>query len=114
MAHKSAIAAVLLLTIVSAASAGAADAPRTADLNYNLIDFSVQATREVANDLMRATMFTEQTGSKPEKLAAQVNTRLQASIKQANAVEGVKAESGNYRSWANYQKGRQDGWRTRA
>jgi predicted secreted protein len=35
-------------------------------------------------------------------------------VAQAKAAQGVKVESGNYHSWANYQKGKQDGWRTRA
>jgi predicted secreted protein len=93
---------------------GAAQASPAADLNYNLIDFSVQARREVGNDLMQATLFAESAGSNPAELAATVNKRIAAAVTQAKAVQGVKVESGNYNSWANYQKGKQDGWRTRA
>lgn len=102
------VAALAGMFLPGALKAGAAD------LNYNLIDFSVQAGREVGNDLMQATLFAESAGSNPAEMAAIVNKRLAAAVAQAKAVQGVKVESGNYRSWANYQKGRQDGWRTRA
>jgi predicted secreted protein len=92
-----------------------ADLPAgAAELNYNLIEFSVQARRDVANDLMQATLFAEAVGSDPAELAAQVNKRIAAAVSRAKAVAGVKVESGSYTSSANYQKGRQEGWRTRA
>jgi predicted secreted protein len=97
-----------------ALAAGAVDPARATELNYNLVEFSVQARRDVNNDLMQATLFAEATGSDSGELAALVNKRLAAAVAQAKAVQGVKVESGNYQSWANYQKGKQDGWRTRA
>lgn len=105
---------LILAALLSTSGAGAADSSRSADLNYNLIDFSVMARREVSNDLMQAVMFTEEAGSDPAELAAAVNKRCAAAVARAKTVEGVKVESGNYRSWANYQKGKQDGWRTRS
>jgi predicted secreted protein len=102
-----ALACILLPAILQAASPAA-------DLNYNLIDFSVQARREVGNDLMQATLFAESVGSNPGELAAAVNKHVAAAVAQAKAAPGVTVESGNYHSWATYQKGKQDGWRTRA
>ena len=114
MMRKTIVRFLLAAALACMALPGAAQAAPAADLNYNLIDFSVQARREVGNDLMQATLFAESVGSNPGELAATVNKRIAAAVAQAKAAQGVKVESGNYHSWANYQKGKQDGWRTRA
>ncbi|MBN2108487.1 MAG: SIMPL domain-containing protein, partial [Deltaproteobacteria bacterium] len=105
---------LLAAALACMALPGAVQAAPAAELNYILIDFSVQARRDVGNDLMQATLFAESVGSNPAELAAIVNKRLGAAVAQAKTVQGVKVESGSYHSWANYQKGKQDGWRTRA
>ncbi len=114
MIRKTIVRCLLAAACACTALPGAVQAAPAADLNYNLIDFSVQARREVGNDLMQATLFAESVGSNPGELAAIVNKRLAAAVGKAKAVQTVKVESGNYNSWANYQKGKQDGWRTRA
>jgi predicted secreted protein len=114
MTNKSMVSFLILLALISASQTGATETSRSGELNYNLIDFSVQARREVANDLMQAVMFIEAVGSSPAELADGVNKRFAAAMAKAKSVEAVKVESGNYRTWANYQKEKQDGWRTRA
>lgn len=114
MMRKTIVCCLLAAALACMTLPGAVQPAPAADLNYNLIDFSVQARREVGNDLMQATLFAESVGNNPGELAAIVNKRLTSAVARAKAVQGVKVESGNYHSWANYQKGKQDGWRTRA
>lgn len=105
---------MILLVALGASPALADDMSAAAKLNYNLVDFSIQARREAANDLMTAVMFTEAVAADPAELAARVNKRVTAATDRAKKVASVKVESGDYRTWANYQKDRQEGWRTRA
>jgi predicted secreted protein len=114
MMRKTSVRFLLAAALACILLPAALQASPAADLNYNLIDFSVQARREVGNDLMQATLFAESVGSNPGELAAAVNKRVAAAVAQAKAAPGVTVESGNYHSWATYQKGKQDGWRTRA
>jgi predicted secreted protein len=99
---------------LAALPAFAAEQGKAGELNYNLIEFSVQARRETPNDLMQAMLFAEAAGADPAVLAARVNKTIGDAVKQAKTVSGIKVESGRYTSSANYQKGRQEGWRTRA
>jgi predicted secreted protein len=82
-------------------------------LNYNVIDLSAQARRQVSNDVMQATLFAESVGPVPAKLAAEVNEQLNKAISAAKKIKSVRVESGDYHSQANYQDGKQQGWRTR-
>ena len=77
-------AALACMTLPEAVQAAPA-----AELNFNLVDFSVQARREVGNDLMQATLFAESVGSNPAELAAIVNKRLAAAVAKAKAVQNV-------------------------
>lgn len=83
-------------------------------LNYNLIELSAQASRQVSNDVMQATLFAEAAGLQPAALAATVNKQLAAAMVAAKKISSVRVENGDYQSFANYQDGKQQGWRTRA
>lgn len=105
---------IMLLVVLGAFPARAAHVSTAETLHYNLVDFTVKARREAPNDLMTAVLFAEAVGASPADLAARVNERIAAATAETKKIPAVKIESGDYRTWANYQKDRQEGWRTRA
>ncbi|MBK9160106.1 MAG: SIMPL domain-containing protein [Nitrosomonadales bacterium] len=79
---------------------------------YNRVDFQVESAREVANDLLTATMRIQIQDRQPSRVAQQLNTALNDALKQAAAFEHVKASSGNQHTYPVYGKdNRVDGWR---
>ncbi|HET7833600.1 MAG TPA: SIMPL domain-containing protein [Gallionella sp.] len=79
---------------------------------YNRVDFQVEAAREVANDLLQATLSVELQDKQPARVAQQLNTRLNEALKQASAFSTVKASSGNQNTYPVYGKNHQiDTWR---
>lgn len=79
---------------------------------YNRVDFQVEAAREVANDLLQATMSVELQDKQPARVAQQLNTKLNEALKQASAFSTVKARSGNQHTYPVYGKNHQiDTWR---
>ena len=41
-------------------------------LNYNIVNVQAEATRQVSNDLMNATLYIERSNKQPAKLATQI------------------------------------------
>lgn len=81
---------------------------------YNRVDFQVEAAREVANDLLTATLAVEVQDKQPGRVAQQVNAALNDALKKAAAFNMVKAASGNQQTYPVYGKNNQvDAWRGR-
>lgn len=81
---------------------------------FNRVDFQVDAAREVANDLLTASMTVEIQDKQPGRVAQQINTALNDALKKASAFSTVKASSGNQSTFPVYGKNNQiDGWRGR-
>lgn len=80
--------------------------------SYNRVDFQVEAAREVANDLLMATMSMEIQDAQPARVAQQLNAALNGALKSAAAFTTVKAGSGNQNTHPVYGKHNQiDAWR---
>jgi predicted secreted protein len=102
----------LLLTalLVLASTAYAAEEPQ-----YNRVDFSTEAAREVGNDLLQAQMRLEVSDQSPARVAQLLNTTVNEALKKAATFPAVKAASGNYTTYPIYGKNnRLDGWRGNA
>lgn len=79
---------------------------------YNRVDFQVEAAREVANDLLVASMSVTIQDRQPALVAQQLNTALNDALKKASAFSTVKASSGNQNTYPVYGKNNQiDAWR---
>lgn len=79
------------------------------------IDLSVEATRPAANDLARATVFAEASGSTPGEMAKRVNGLLGEALKTAKTYSGVKTQSGGTHTYPVYAKGGKiESWRMRS
>jgi len=98
--------ALALLAALLAAPAYAA--PTTVEL-------SAEASRPAANDLVRATVYAEASGTTPGRLAQQVNGQIADALKTAKTYAAVKVQSGGTSSYPIYAKdGRIEAWRMRS
>lgn len=76
------------------------------------IDLSVEASRPAANDLLRATVYSEAGGANPAELARRVNQEIAEALKTIRAKAGVSVKSGQQSTYPVYGQGRKiDGWR---
>ena len=79
---------------------------------YNRVDFQVEAAREVANDLLTATLSVDIQDKQPARIAQQMNATLNAALKKAAAFGTVKTSSGNQQTFPVYGRNNQiDAWR---
>jgi predicted secreted protein len=90
--------------------------PAHAESNpYNRVDFQVETTRDVSNDLLVANMSVEFQDKQPNLVAQQVNSAINNALKIAAAFSDVKVSSGNQSTRPVYGKNNQvDAWRGHA
>lgn len=102
------LAALLLLL-----ACASLQAQERAETLFNLITFSAQAEREVANDTITAVLAVDTEGSDPAALADAANRAMREALKIAQAYRSVNAKSLNYQTWPIYDKARIVRWRVR-
>lgn len=79
------------------------------------IELSAEANRPAANDLVRATVSAEASGTTPGELSRQVNSLIADALKIARAYPGVKTQSGGTSTYPSYSKGGKiESWRMRS
>ena len=79
---------------------------------YNRVDFHVEAAREVANDLLVASMSADIQDKQPSHVAQQLNTALNDALRKAATFSTVLASSGNQHTYPVYSKNNQiSAWR---
>jgi len=100
----------MLFALLLAPLAAAAQAPESL---FNLVSLQAQAEREVPNDLLSAVLAAEAEGTEPSKLSAEINQAMQAALAIAKGYATVHARSGNYQTFAVYDKERVARWRAR-
>jgi predicted secreted protein len=110
--------AILLLAAASAAFGQGQRPPEArgpCEPRWNQVELQAEAAREVQNDTVYATLFTEITDPDPAKVASQVNRAIGDALKTASAYRTVKARSGGNMTYPIYDKGQKlTGWRSRA
>jgi predicted secreted protein len=80
-----------------------------------LIDLAAEAGRPAANDMVRASVYSEASGSNPADLARQVNGNIGEALKLIREKKGVTVKSGNQSTYPIYAQSRKiDGWRMRS
>lgn len=81
-------------------------------VTYNRVDFHVEAAREVANDLLTATLSVDIQDRQPARVAQQMNAALNHALKKAAVFGAVKASTGNQQTFPVYGKNNQiEAWR---
>ena len=101
----------MLFALLLAPLALAAQAP--AETLFNLVNLNAQAEREIANDLLSATLAAEAEGADPAQLADGINRTMQRALAAALAYKSVKAQSAGYQTIPVYDKNRVARWRVR-
>lgn len=80
-----------------------------------VIDLSAEASRPAVNDMVRACVFSEATGSNPAELARRVNGDIAEALKVIRERKGVNVKSGSQSTYPVYTQSRKiDGWRMRS
>jgi predicted secreted protein len=83
----------------------------------NQVDLSVEASREVPNDLVRAVLYAEVSDPDPARVAAQLNRIMNEALAVAKAESRVQTRSGAMTSAAVFaadNSGRISAWRGRS
>jgi predicted secreted protein len=76
------------------------------------VDLSAEASRPAANDMVRATVFAEASGSNPAELARRVNQEIAEALKTIKAKAGVTVKSGHQSTFPVYgQNQKIESWR---
>ena len=76
------------------------------------IELSSEASRPAVNDLVRATVSADATGTSPGELSRQVNAQIADALKTAKAYSGIKAQTGGTSTYPIYAKGGKiEAWR---
>jgi predicted secreted protein len=102
--------AVIAALPFSAFAQGSLEPPR-----FNQVDLQAEVSREVQNDLMNATVFTEVNDPSAARVADQVNRITAEGLKSAGEFKSVKARSGFSNTFPIYDRqGKLTGWRGRS
>jgi predicted secreted protein len=92
------------------ASFAAEPAPR-----YNVVELQAEAQREVANDTLAATLYTELNDVNPATLANMINKAANEALRIAKDAKNVRVRSGSNQTYPVYAKGNVlQTWRGRA
>lgn len=80
-----------------------------------LVDLSANASRPAANDMVRASVYSEVSGKNPAELAQRVNADIAEALKLIRAKVGISVKSGQQSTYPVYSQGQKiDGWRMRS
>lgn len=81
----------------------------------NVMTFQAVASREVANDTARVTLYVELSGANPAQLSARVNSSLTAAMAMARTLTAIKNEGSHFQTNPVYGSKSDvlSGWRVR-
>ena len=80
-----------------------------------LVDLAAEASRPAANDMVRASVYSEVSGKNPAELAQRVNADIAEALKLIRTKSGVSVKSGQQSTYPVYSQGQKiDGWRMRS
>lgn len=80
-----------------------------------LVELSATASRPAANDMVRATVFSEVSGKNPAELAQRVNAEVAEALKLIRSKAGISVKSGQQSTYPVYNQSQKiDGWRMRS
>lgn len=101
---------VLLVPLLALPAFAAEPAPP----RYNAVTLQGSAQREVANDLLNATLFVEVNDASPAGVANAVNKTLNEALRIAREQKQIETRSGNYQTFPVYTRNNQlQNWRGR-
>lgn len=86
----------LILTglLCTTALSTATFAAENESLNYNVVNVQAEASRQVSNDEMHATLYIEKSNKQPAQLAVQINQLMNEAMSLSRKYPQVKVETG--------------------
>lgn len=82
---------------------------------HRIIGLQAEVSRDVQNDLMQATLFTELNNSNPTVLAKQINDIINTAMTTAKRYSNVQVSTGSQNTYPVYnEKNKLTSWRSRA
>ncbi|MFV5501719.1 SIMPL domain-containing protein [Acinetobacter sp. 226] len=101
--------------LASTLATGAFAAPAES-MNYNVVNLSAEASREISNDEMHAVLYIEKSNKQPAELATQINQLMSQAIATARKYPTVKIETGTQSTYPIYDNDNRKlkEWRGRA
>lgn len=79
------------------------------------IDLNAEASRPAANDMVRASVYSESTGNNPAELARRVNQEISGALKVIKTKSAVSVKSGQQSTYPVYGQGQKiESWRMRS
>ena len=80
-----------------------------------LVDLSAEASRPAANDMVRASVYSEASGKSPAELAQRVNADIAEALKLIRSQAGISVKSGQQSTYPVYNQDQKiDSWRMRS
>ena len=80
-----------------------------------IVELSAETSRPAVNDLVRATVSAEASGTTPGELSRQVNGQIAEALKTAKAYPAIRTQSGGTSTTPIYAKGGKiESWRMRS
>jgi len=104
------LATILLLGLLGPAYA---ESP-SQDFSHSRISLDARASEEVANDVMRATLFIEMEDADAGKLAQKINRATNDALKLAKTFVGLHAKTSGYSTYPVTEKNKVVRWRSRS
>jgi predicted secreted protein len=103
------------LALAAGLAVSGALAQTPGEVRFNQVDLQAEVSREVANDLMTATLVAEANDPSPAQVATQLNRVTAEALKVAGEFKTVKARSGFTNTFPVYDRaGKLTGWRGRS
>lgn len=99
----------VLVFLVGFSGLALADTP----LTFDRVQLSASASRDVENDTMTATLFTQEEGARSRDLADKVNKVIRWAVSESKEVDGIKVKTDAYSTSPIYHKSNITGWRVR-
>ncbi|HYA19934.1 MAG TPA: SIMPL domain-containing protein [Burkholderiales bacterium] len=83
--------------------------------SYNVVELQAEAQRDIQNDWMVASLYAEQSGENPSRVADEVNKIVNEALRVAQDVKTVKVRTEGYQTYPVYGKSnRLETWRVRS
>ena len=81
--------------------------------HYDRINFSVEASADVANDTLVAVLYVQREGSDVATLSDEVNKIITQAVQRSKKIPGIDVRTLAYQSYPIYKEQRISGWRVR-
>jgi predicted secreted protein len=109
------LAACFASVCLIATSSRAQDKTQDKTAMQNILNLSATASAPITPDTAVITLFAERTGADASAISNEINATMADALKEAKAVAGVEAATGNFSTYQQYDaKGTQNGWVVRS